>query len=43
MRLPLLLHGRKVERIVVESLEDRTALTRFSDVPVVHLAELVEC
>jgi len=37
-----LLHGRSIARIVVESLEDRAALAMVSDVPVVHLAELVD-
>lgn len=36
------LHGRNITRIVVESLEDRTALEKVSAVPVVHLAELVD-
>ena len=36
------LHGRSITRIVVESLEDRAALEKVSDVPVVYLAELVE-
>lgn len=34
------LHGRSFTRIVVENLEDRAALEKVSDVPVVHLAEL---
>ena len=34
------LHGRKIDRIVVESLEDRAAFENVSDIPVVHLAEL---
>ena len=37
-----MLHGRKVSRIVVESMADRAQLARVSGVPVVHLAELVE-
>ena len=36
------LQGRSITRIVVESLEDRAALEKVSDVPVVYLAELVE-
>jgi len=36
------LHGRSITRIVVESMEDRFALQRVSDVPVVHLAELAD-
>ena len=35
------LHGRNVTRIVVENLEERAALEKISDVPVVHLADLV--
>jgi ferredoxin len=35
------LKGRKPERIVVESLEDVAAFKAVSEVPVVHLAELV--
>jgi hypothetical protein len=35
------LKGRNVERIVVESLDDVEAFKAVSDVPVVHLAELV--
>jgi hypothetical protein len=37
-----LLQGRKPARIVVESLADRTAFERVSDLPVVYLAELGE-
>lgn len=37
-----LLQGRKPVRIVVESLADRTALQAVSDVPVLHVAELVQ-
>lgn len=37
-----LLQGRKPVRIVVESLADRAALQRVSELPVVHLAELGE-
>ena len=37
-----MLHGRNIMRIVVESLEDRAAFEKVSDVPVVHLAELVD-
>jgi NAD-dependent dihydropyrimidine dehydrogenase PreA subunit len=36
------LHGRSIVRIVVESLEDRAAIKKVSDVPVVHLAELAD-
>ena len=36
------LHGRNIDRIVVESLEDRAAFENVSDVPVVHLAELAD-
>ena len=36
------LHGRSITRIVVESLEDRAAFEKVSNVPVVHLAELTE-
>jgi hypothetical protein len=36
------LQGRDFTRIVVESLEDRAALQKICDVPVVHLAELAE-
>jgi ferredoxin len=35
-----LLQGRKIRRIVVESLEDCAAFARVTDIPVVHLAEL---
>jgi hypothetical protein len=35
-----MLHGRSIQRIVVESMEDRIAIEKFSSVPVVHLAEL---
>ena len=35
-----LLHGRSISRIVVESLEDRIALAKVSNVPVIHVAEL---
>jgi ferredoxin len=34
------LKGRKLERIVVESLDDRDAFVAVTDLPVVHLAEL---
>jgi ferredoxin len=37
-----ILQGRKPARIVVESLADRAAFGRVSDVPVVYLAELGE-
>ncbi len=36
------LHGRSITRIVVESLEDRAALGKVSEMPVMHLADLVE-
>ena len=36
------LHGRNVERIVVESLEDKAAIEKVTNVPVIHLAELLE-
>ncbi len=36
------LHGRSITRIVVESLEDRAAFEKVSDIPVVHLAELAD-
>jgi len=36
------LHRRGISRIVVESMEDKTAIEKVSDVPVVHLAELVD-
>jgi NAD-dependent dihydropyrimidine dehydrogenase PreA subunit len=36
------LHGRSITRIVVESLEDRAAFEKISDIPVVHLAELAD-
>ncbi len=36
------LHGRNIERIVVENLEDRAVFERVSEVPVAHLAELAE-
>jgi ferredoxin len=37
-----MMQGRKPTRIVVESLADRAALERVSELPVVHLAELGE-
>jgi ferredoxin len=37
-----LLQGRKIKRIVVESVEDGAALKRVSDLPVVHLADLAD-
>ena len=37
-----LLQGRRPARIVVESLADRAALQRVTELPVVHLAELGE-
>src|SRR3989338_4946630 len=36
------LHGRNINRIVVESLEERAVLEKVSNFPVVHLAELVD-
>ncbi len=36
------LHGRRISRIVVESLEDRAAFEKITDIRVVHLAELAE-
>lgn len=36
------LHGRSINRIVVESLEERAALEKASGFPVVHLAELAD-
>lgn len=36
------LHGRNITRIVVESLEDRIAIEKVCDVPVVHLADLAD-
>lgn len=36
------LHGRNIARIVVESLEDRIAIVKVSDIPVVHLANLAD-
>jgi len=35
------LQGRSITRIVVENLEDRAAFEKVSDIPVLHLAELV--
>lgn len=35
-----LLEGRDVERIVVESMEDGSAFTEATDVPVVHLSDI---
>jgi hypothetical protein len=37
-----LLQGRKITRIVVESVEDGAAFERVSKLPVVHLADLVD-
>jgi hypothetical protein len=37
-----LLQGRRPARIVVESLADRSALQGVTDIPVVHVAELVQ-
>jgi hypothetical protein len=36
------LQGRKVARVVVESLDDRAAMMAASGCPVVHLAELAD-
>jgi ferredoxin len=35
------LHGRRVSRIVVECLEDRDTLEKITNIPVVHLSELL--
>lgn len=35
-------HGRNITRIVVESLEDRIALGKVSNVPMVHLMDLAD-
>lgn len=35
-----LLEGRKAERIVVEHLDDHAAFTKYTQLPVVHLAEV---
>ena len=35
------LHGHRVNRIVVECLEDRETLEKVSKIPVVHLSELL--
>jgi len=37
-----ILRGRKVARVVVESLEDAAAFAQVCDLPVVHLADLTE-
>lgn len=37
-----LLEGRSAARIVVEHLDDREAFTRYTMIPVVHLAEVVK-
>jgi ferredoxin len=37
-----ILQGRKIARIVVESIEDRAAFAKVSDCPVVHLADLAD-
>jgi hypothetical protein len=37
-----ILHGRRIARIVVESLEDVAAFEPVSDCPVVHLADLAD-
>ena len=36
-----ILQGRQVSRIVVESLADRATFARVSELPVLHLAELL--
>ena len=36
------LHGHRIDRIVVESLEERAALEQASGLPVVHLADLAD-
>ncbi len=36
------LHGRSINRIVVENLEERAALEKASSFPVVHLADLAD-
>jgi hypothetical protein len=36
-----LLQGRKIERIVVENVEEGAALKKLTDLPVVHLAEVI--
>jgi ferredoxin len=40
MQARWVLQGRKIGRIVVESLDDGAALARVADVPIVHLADL---
>ena len=35
-----MLHGRKVNRIVVECVRDRDPFERICNLPVVHLAEI---
>jgi hypothetical protein len=37
-----ILKGRRVERIVVERMEDAEAFSRHSALPVVHVAELAD-
>ena len=37
-----ILHGRRVSRIVVESLEDADAFAQVADCPVIHLADLLD-
>jgi ferredoxin len=42
VQLGWILQGRKISRIVVESAEDGAAFERFSNKPVVHLADLAD-
>ncbi|MBE0624801.1 MAG: (Fe-S)-binding protein [Burkholderiales bacterium] len=42
VQLRWILQGRKVTRIVVESMEDRAAFEQYGECPVVHLADLVD-
>ncbi|MCJ7838273.1 MAG: hypothetical protein MUP61_03525, partial [Burkholderiales bacterium] len=42
VQLRWILQGRKVTRIVVESMEDRAAFQGVSALPVVHLADLAD-
>jgi ferredoxin len=42
VQLRWILQGRKINRIVVESMEDRAAFEEFGDCPVVHLADLAD-
>ena len=37
-----ILHGRRISRIVVESLDDRVAFEKISDVPVAYLADIAQ-